>query len=609
MQIHQSTQNKVEKKPSLDKSKVSKKVYLDSAATKSLFCDEELLDDVRGSYFRTEIQTNTGTGQVTKEGDVPGFKTVMFSEKVIANLLALNEVCEKYHVTFDSKKENAFNVKLNDGRVMKFSCDKEGMYLYSPGEHEEQVETHHVQLESDHSQVKFERVHNEEVGPRIRNVNNRRRKGRNKIYVEGYTRREVERAARARRMYHSLTAPDIAELKKFIRQNIMQNFPVTTEDIILAEKIFGRDVPTLKGKSANRQRFGTQHTIRFRVDDILSSHLNAKVNDKFLKEPNQFYGKLKPGTSKRGDEHEFLGMTLKYKRNGTLEVRMDTHINDFVETCSGLDQNSGVTPTPAAKNLFNIDSKSELLNKKEREEFHPCVAKGLYIGKRSRPDIQMPIVVLLSRVTKPNQSDLQKLVRIAKYLKGTKKLCLTLGIDDVRILKWMVDSSHAVHDDFKGHTGGCLSWGIGSPISISQKQKLNSRSSTESEIIGVDDVMDKVLWTKLFLQAQGVEIRDNILYQDNQSSIKLETNGKWSSGKRTRAINIRYFFVTDNVEKGNLQIQYKPSEDMVADFLTKPLQGKKFVEFRAKLMGFQKNVHEGDGVPSPNLIRKSKIVS
>ena len=161
----------------------------------------------------------------------------------------------------------------------------------------------------------------------------------------------------------------------------------------------------------------------------------------------------------------------------------------------------------------------------------------------------MPIVVLSSRVTNPNRSDLQKLARVAKYLKGTKNLCLTLGINDIRILKWMVDSSHAVHDDFRGHTGGCLSWGIGSPISISQKQKLNSRSSTESEIIGVDDVMDKILWTKLFLQAQGVQIQENILYQDNQSSIKLETNGKWSSGKRTRAINIRYFFVTDNVEK------------------------------------------------------------
>ena len=201
-----------------------------------MFCDEDLLDNVRDSKFKTEIQTNTGTGHVTKEGDLPGFKTMMFSDQAIANLLALNELCEKYHVTFDSKKENAFIVKLNDGRIMKFSCDKEGMYSYLPEEPKDKVEAHHTELGSKENQVRFEKVHNEEMGPRIRYANNRKRKGRKKIYVKGYNRREVERAARARRMYHSLTAPDIAELKKFIRQNIMKNCPVTTEDVVLAKK-------------------------------------------------------------------------------------------------------------------------------------------------------------------------------------------------------------------------------------------------------------------------------------------------------------------------------------------------------------------------------------
>ena len=85
-------------------------MYLDSTAMKSLFCDKDLLDNVRKSKYRTEIQINAGIGKVTKEGDVPGFKTVMFSDQAIANLLASNELCERYHVTFDSKKENAFNV-------------------------------------------------------------------------------------------------------------------------------------------------------------------------------------------------------------------------------------------------------------------------------------------------------------------------------------------------------------------------------------------------------------------------------------------------------------------------------------------------------------------
>ena len=221
---------------------------------------------------------------------------------------------------------------------------------------------------------------------------------------------------------------------------------------------------------ANRERNGAQHTIRFHVDDILSSHRDSRVNDKFLEELNHFYGKLKPCTSKRGKEHEFLGMTLRYKVDGTLDVVMDDHVEDFIASCPQIDENPGVVATPAAKNLFNVDSESENLSAELKEAFHSCVAKGLFIGKRARPDIQMPIAVLSSRVTNPNKNDLQKLIRIAKYLRGTKKLCLTLGIDKISVLKWMVDASYAVHDDFKSHTGGCLMWGRGSPISMSQKQ-------------------------------------------------------------------------------------------------------------------------------------------
>ena len=134
MQIHLTDNSESKKKPKKAERKKAKKMYLDSAATKSLFCDRDLLNGVRKSKYKTEIQTNVGTGQVTEEGDVPGFQKVMFSEQAIANLLALNELCEHYHVTFNSKKENAFNVRLDDGRIMKFKCDEDGIYAFSPGE-------------------------------------------------------------------------------------------------------------------------------------------------------------------------------------------------------------------------------------------------------------------------------------------------------------------------------------------------------------------------------------------------------------------------------------------------------------------------------------------
>ncbi|CAJ1938644.1 unnamed protein product [Cylindrotheca closterium] len=140
-------------------------------------------------------------------------------------------------------------------------------------------------------------------------------------------------------------------------------------------------------------------------------------------------------------------------------------------------------------------------------------------------------------------------------------------------MKWMIDASFAVHPDFKSHTGGTLSFGGGAAQVMSKKQKLNSRSSTKAELIAVDDVVTMILWTKLFMEWQGYPIEKNILYQDNKSAILLEENGGKSAGKRSQAINIRYFFIRDQVEKGNVKIKYCPTDNMIADFMTKPLQG------------------------------------
>ena len=106
-------------------------------------------------------------------------------------------------------------------------------------------------------------------------------------------------------------------------------------------------------------------------------------------------------------------------------------------------------------------------------------------------------------------------------------------------------------------------------------------------MIGVDDAMTMVLWTKLFLEAQGYDVEENVVYQDNKSAILLEKHGRKSAGKRSRALNVRYFFVTDQVEKGNVMIEYCGTEKMVADFMTKPLQGEKFKEFRKMILGDQ----------------------
>ena len=84
---------------------------------------------------------------------------------------------------------------------------------------------------------------------------------------------------------------------------------------------------------------------------------------------------------------------------------------------------------------------------------------------------------------------------------------------------------------------------------------------------------------------QGYEIRKNIIYQDNKSTILLEKNGTRSLSNRTRAIKIRYLFLNEHIQKGNLTAEYFPNTEMIYDFMSKQLQGKFFQKFRKMIMG------------------------
>jgi hypothetical protein len=80
--------------------------------------------------------------------------------------------------------------------------------------------------------------------------------------------------------------------------------------------------------------------------------------------------------------------------------------------------------------------------------------------------------------------------------------------------------------------------GKGAITSISRKQGMNTRSSTEAELVAADDVVGSMVWTKNFLESQGYPVENNVLYQDNRSAILLESNGRQSAGKRSRHLNI-----------------------------------------------------------------------
>ena len=192
----------------------------------------------------------------------------------------------------------------------------------------------------------------------------------------------------------------------------------------------------------------------------------------------------------------------------------------------------GVSSTPAAVHLFKTNLEDpKLLSDEQKKIFVHLVMQGLYLSQRGRLDIRTAIAFLCSRLHNPDEDDYKTLTRMIQYLRGMKDLIHTLQTNDDGIVRWWIDASYAVHDDMKGHTGAALSLGKGGICSGSWKQRLVARSSTESELVGVYDILPQILWTKLFLEEQGWLDSATVVYQDHTSSILLERNGQSSSTK------------------------------------------------------------------------------
>ena len=142
-----------------------------------------------------------------------------------------------------------------------------------------------------------------------------------------------------------------------------------------------------------------------------------------------------------------------------------------------------------------------------------------------------------------------------------------------------VNALYAVHPDMKSHTGGVISFGKRALMSKSTKQKINTKSLTKAELVGISDYLTNTIWARMFLDKQGFTMKENNFYQDNKSTIKLAVHGRKLAGKQSRHIDIRYFYISDQVQNKELKVQHCPTNQMLADFFTKPLQGALFQKF------------------------------
>jgi hypothetical protein len=333
---------------------------------------------------------------------------------------------------------------------------------------------------------------------------------------------------------------------------------------------------------------GKQLTVVWRVDDLMASCEDNFELTKFLCYLGKIYG---PKLSiHMGRKHNYLRVDMEFNEDGTLGVSTIKYLKNVIVGFP--EEIRGKALSPAANHLFLVRDPTEArpLEEERALAFHHMVAQLLFMCSRGRGDIQIAVAFLTMRMKELDKDNWGKLKRVLKYLNGTEYLKLELILESLSVLKWYVDGSHNVHTDCKGHGSAMFMMGKGATSSYSRKIKLNTRSSTETELVVADMYMPEMLWSLHFIQGQGYKAECVGLYQDNTSTQLLIKNGQMLSGKKTK--KAKFFFIKDRVNGGEIGVIDCPAKGMWADIMTKPLQGMGFRTMRAELMNCPVNYED-----------------
>lgn len=307
------------------------------------------------------------------------------------------------------------------------------------------------------------------------------------------------------------------------------------------------------------------------VDDIIT----ASTHDEMLENLEKIlHSKFE--VNNLGDVRSYLRMEIQRNDNGWFGVNQTAYIRKIANDYGLVDAKPSNVPMDVS---YRKQISGDILVSNER--YRSLIGSLLYVSVNTRPDIAASVGILSQKVERPTQEDWNEVKRVVKYLKGTADLSLVIGNDDQHEnligyadADWAEDrmdrksvSGHVFR--FKGNTIG---W-------RSKKQTVVAMSSAEAEYISLSEACRELVWIRRLLndfhQPQNTA---TIIYEDNQSCLKLAQNENLSG--RTKHIDTKKYFVKDYIDKGEMFCDYCPTEEMIADMLTKPLPVKALMKFR-----------------------------
>ena len=284
-----------------------------------------------------------------------------------------------------------------------------------------------------------------------------------------------------------------------------------------------------------------------------------------------------------GELKYFLGICVERNRmEQSIHINQQGYINQVLERFNMQDSKSVSTPIATGTKLLKSTNCKEDV---DTQVYQSKVGSEMYGMLCTCPDIAYGISQVSQHCSNPNSTHDAAVKRIMRYLKPTANLGITYKGKDGLNLKGYSDADWGAGEDRKSISGyvfilagGAISWS-------SKKQSGVALSSTEAEYTALLQAVKESIWIRRLLQELGREAEDDkVIYDDNQGAIALAHNPEYHV--RTKHIDIQYHFVREQVEKGEIELVYCPTEEMVADQMTKALAKERHWKL-CSLMGLE----------------------
>lgn len=309
------------------------------------------------------------------------------------------------------------------------------------------------------------------------------------------------------------------------------------------------------------------------VDDIIIASNNEKcISDLYKRLCNYFE------LTDLGDISYYLGIKVTKDEDGIYSIDQTGYIDKIIKTYGMEDAKDSKIPLDTGYRKIKDNS-----DKIEKKRYQSLIGALIYVATNTRIDITASVSILSRKMNRPTEADWIEAKRVIRYLKGTKDLKLKLGSkneEEKGILFGYSDADWAQDTEDRKSNSGYLFKFKGGPISWAcRKQSCVALSSTEAEYVALAEACQEAVWLRNILEEfDEIQTQPTIIYEDNQSCIKLVYKDKYS--KRTKHISTKYNYVKDLSVSGIVSYRYCPTEIMTADILTKPLEAIRLKNLR-----------------------------